>query len=99
MIKNRNKKKESYSGWILFLFISVGLTLPFHWSLDYGVVFPKEHLTFSNTFFTNEDVAIIIERYNDANFLEKQTISQEPFFRKLIEKGIIIEQNSDNLNK
>lgn len=99
MKEKGDKKRKSYSGWILFLFIITGLTLPFHWSLDYETVFPKEHLTFSNTFFTSEDVTKIIERYNDANFIERQSISQEPFIRKLMEKGIIIEQNNDNQNK
>ena len=90
--EKENKKKNSYVGWFLFIFIILGLTLPFHWSLDYGTVFPKEHLTFNKTFFTNEDVSRIIERYNNANFIERQAISQEPFVRKLMEKGIIYDK-------
>jgi len=92
MSEQENKKKTSYVGWILFIFIILVLTLPFHWSADYGTVFPKEHLTFSYTYFTNEDVSKIIERHNNANFFERQAISREPFVRKLMEKGIIIDE-------
>jgi hypothetical protein len=89
MSETKNKKKNSYVGWIVFILIILGLTLPFHWSLDYGTVFPKEHLTFNKTFFTSEDVDNIIKRFNNASFIEKQAINQEPFVRKLMEKGII----------
>jgi hypothetical protein len=95
MSETKNKKKNSYVGWIVFILIILGLTLPFHWSLDYGTVFPKEHLTFNKTFFTSEDVDNIIKRFNNASFIEKQAINQELFVRKLMEKGIIWEDKED----
>ncbi len=82
------------TGWITFIIILIlGLTLPFHWSLDYKTVFPKEHLTFSNTFFTENDINKIISRHNNASFIERQRINQEPFVRKLKEKGILYDIN------
>lgn len=55
------------------------------------MVFPKDNLSFSNTYISQDDIDKLIERYNDASFFEKQAINQEPFVRKLMEKGIIVE--------
>jgi hypothetical protein len=57
-------------------------------------MFPKENLTFSNTFIFEENINKIINRYNNASLLEKQAIKQEPLYRKLMEKGIIVEEKS-----
>ncbi|NLC93672.1 MAG: hypothetical protein GX677_09480 [Treponema sp.] len=87
-----NSKKKSYTGWILFVIIVIGITLPFHYLPERLMVFPKNELTFSNTIIWEEDVDKLIELYNNASFFEKQTIRQEPLVRKLMEKGIIISE-------
>ena len=90
-------KIKARTGWLIGIIIAVILiaTLPFHYSWDYEMIFPKTHLTFSNTFITYEDVDKILERYNNASFGERMAISQEPFMRKLMEKGIIRQENSN----
>ena len=50
----------------------------------------KGHFTFSNTLIFQDDIDKIIKRYNSANFIERQVIRQEPLFKKLIEKKIIV---------
>lgn len=88
--------KKSYTGWIVVIIIILGLALPFHYVFyknDYDfTMFPKNEMTFSNTFLTDEDIDGLIKRYNDASFFEKQAINSEPLMRKLREKGIIIEK-------
>ncbi len=83
--------KKSYGGWIMggVVVAILFFLLSFHIIPDYLMIFPKEHLTFSNTFINKSDVDNLIDRYNDASLFEKQTIRQEPLMRKLIEKGII----------
>lgn len=95
----KSKNSNSTLGWILSLMIILGLTLPFHWSLDYFTVFPKEHLSFSHTYFTIEDIQTIIGRYNNASFLEAKSISNEPFVRKLIENNLIVNKDFNEENK
>jgi hypothetical protein len=54
------------------------------------MIFPKDNLSFSYTFITQDDINNLLSRYNGAtNIFEQQTISQEPLMRKLMEKGII----------
>jgi len=88
------KINGKYAGWITGSILAIILfaILPFHYLLDYGKVFPKEHFTFSNTFVTKDDIKKVVERYNNANFFEKQEINKEPLVRKLKEKGIIIDE-------
>lgn len=74
----------------------VGLTLPFHYIPSQLMMFPKEQLTFSNTFITKQDVVQLIERYNSAeNIFEQLSISRDPLFRKLAENGLIKDRNSE----
>ncbi|MEI6823661.1 MAG: RDD family protein [Bacteroidota bacterium] len=97
------KKKNSYKGWGIFLFVVLFLTLPFHYVPSRMMVFPKSNLTFSYTFITEEDITNIINRYNNASLLEKTYINNEPIIRKLREQGILIDTtfnfNNNNLNK
>jgi hypothetical protein len=96
MENNTRPLRKSYSIWIIiFIIVVILATLPFHYALDYGMIFPKEYLTFSNTFITREDVSKVLERYNNANFIEQQAIRQEPLARKLIEKGIIYDKKDE----
>lgn len=54
--------------------------------------FPKENISFSNTFIFQDDINKLIKRYNEASILEKVSIRQEPLTRKLMEKGFIKEK-------
>jgi len=85
--------KKSELNWIFgsIFVISFLATLLFHVLPEHFMVFPKSNLTFSNTFIFNKDIDKLIERYNDASFIEKQAIRQEPLMRKLFEKEIIHE--------
>lgn len=89
------EKKSSYKGWIIFAVIVLGATLPFHYLPEHGLVFPKDNLTFSNTFIFQEDVDKLIDRYNNSSFFERQAINQEPLVRKLMEKGVIYKRDND----
>ena len=81
---------------VLFV-LSLFATLPFHYMITKGKVFPKDNLTFSYTFITENDVDQLLQRYNDANLVERYTIRNEPLFRKLAQVGILVEQNkTDN---
>ncbi len=70
------------------------VTLPFHYYFgDNGFrVFAKTNLTFSYTFVTQDDIEKVISRYDKASLLEKQSIRNEPFVRKLMEEGLLIEK-------
>jgi hypothetical protein len=61
----------------------------------YGIT-TKEHLTFNNTFVSNEDIERIINKYNNASFFERQAIGQEPLARKLVEIGRIIRDKEED---
>jgi hypothetical protein len=69
-------------------------TLSFHFVFNkwlFPDIFPKEHLTFTNTFVTQSDINKLIRRYNDSSPLERVASKQAPLFKKLMEKGYIIE--------
>lgn len=85
--KNNNKNLK----WIIIIAIFLAMTLSFHYVPSHGMIFPKNSLTFSYTIITQDDIDNILERYNNANFWEKQAINNEPIMRKLMEKGIIVE--------
>lgn len=76
---------------IIFVII-IGLTIPFHYMPSEGKVFTKANFTFKNTFITNDDVKEIIERYNDASFMEKIQMRSDPFIETLMKEGIIKEE-------
>ena len=87
--------KNSYIGWIVAIFTILILTLPFHYVIeqhDNFTMFPKNQITFSNTFLTHDDIEGLIKRYNDASLYEKQAMNSEPLIRKLKEKGILIDK-------
>ncbi len=74
----------------------IGLTLPFHYIPSELMMFPKEQLTFSNTFITALDVERLVERYNSAeNIFEQLAISRDPLFIKLAENGLIGDKNTE----
>ena len=95
------KKELSQWFWAIVLLIGVIIiaALPFHYLPDHMMVFPKENFTFSNTFVFQSDVNNLINRYNNASFIEKISMRKDPLVRKLMEKGIIREENnSDSYN-
>jgi hypothetical protein len=92
---DRKVKKNPYIKWIALLIIFIGLTLPFHYVPSRMMIFPKDHLTFSHTFITENYIESLIERNNSANFIERLSIYQEPIVRLLIEKGIIVKNSSE----
>jgi len=77
---------------LIIIIVGLALTLPFHYILSEGMMFPKNNLTFSYTFITVSDIDNLIERYNNANSLEKLAMNNEPIIRKLLEKGIICDK-------
>jgi len=93
-MENSRNKKHNYTWLVLICIAFLILTLPFHYLPKRLIMFPKENLTFSNTFIFEENINKIINRYNNASLFEKQAIKQEPLYRKLMEKGIIVEEKS-----
>jgi len=86
------QRENSYSGWIITSVVILGATLPFHYVPEQMRIFPKDNLTFSNTFIFQHDINKVIDRYNSARPIERQAINQEPLVRKLREKGIIVDK-------
>jgi len=84
----------------IMIAIVVGFSLFFHVLFLNGdfSVFPKDHITLSNTFLTQKDVSTLIDRYNNASFMERNAMEQDPLFRKLQEKKVIIDNSESNQN-
>ncbi len=96
MSTEQNKFQKSNS--VLLISVSMILliaALGLHIVPYKGTFFPKENFTFSNTFIFKSNVDALLERHNNASFLDKMAIKQEPLFRKLYEQGIIYEDDSD----
>lgn len=93
MKNTKTQKKKPKYRWIIFIGIfALMASLPFHYIIDRLIVFPKDHLTFSNTLIFQDDIDKIIARYNNASYFEKLAIKQEPLYQELIEKYIIWEK-------
>jgi len=98
-IQTSTKSKKGYTGWIIFIVIVLGLTLPFHYVPSAMKMFPKDHFTFSHTFITKDDIDDIVKRYNNAsNIFEQNAMDNDPFIRILREHGLIIEKGRKNFN-
>lgn len=97
-------KMNPYLKWGIILVVFLLLTLPFHYVPSQMRMFPKDNFTFSNTLIFQSDVDELISKYNKVSLFEKMTVLNEPLFKKLKEKGIIIFQdeptqpNSENGN-
>jgi hypothetical protein len=52
-------------------------------------IYPKLNLTFKDTFVFQEDIDMLVKRFNEASITEQQAIRIEPLCSILIEKGII----------
>lgn len=74
--------------WMVGLLIFI---LSFHIFLgNNGVtIFPKSYYTFSNSIFTQSDVNQLIDKYNNGTLLERLSMQNDPFFKKLVEKELI----------
>ena len=99
--ENKTKKgnKNPYAFWIIIALILLFATLPFHYVPSALMVFPKDNLTFSNTFIMQGDIDKLVERYNNADFFERNAMNNEPLVRKLKEKGIISDETSNENKK
>ena len=77
------------------LLIILVFTLPFHYVIipSNPSIFPKENLSLSNTIIFQSDIDDLIEKYNKAGFVVQMSINQESIYKKLFEKGYIIENN------
>jgi len=84
--------KRTRIRWAIFSAILLLFFLSFHIVPSRLMIFPKENLSFSNTFITQKDINELIERYNNA-FFERFSIQQEPLFKKLMEKGVIYDKS------
>lgn len=84
-------QRNPYQKWIFIVIVGVTLTLPFHYIPSRLTAFPKNSLTFSHTIITEDFISSVIKRYNNASFVEKVAMRNEPVVRKLLEQGIISE--------
>jgi hypothetical protein len=77
------EKKYYYALLFVFFYLS------FHIVPSRLSIFPKDHFTFSDTIIFESDINKIIQRFNNADVMEKQIILQNPLINKLFEKGIL----------
>lgn len=97
-IYRSSKSKISYRGWIIFIVIILGLTLPFHYVPSAMKVFPKDHFTFKHTIITQRDIDDVVKRYNNArSVFEQNAMNNDPFVRTLREHGLIIDQDRKDI--
>ncbi len=96
--KATHKSNNMYLGWGIFIFIILGLTLPFHYIPSRFKMFPKDHFTFKHTIITEDDLDDIVKRYNDAtNIFERNAMNNDPFLRTLKEQGIIYDKDRKDI--
>lgn len=74
------------SGAILLIGI---LPLSFHFTPATLNIHWKNQLTYKNTIILQEDVEMLITRYNITHPEEKYAVRSEPLFRKLWDRGIL----------
>lgn len=93
-----SKSKGSYKGWLIFIIIVLGLTLPFHYVPAALKVFPKDHFTFKHTIITQGDIDDIVKRYNNCKTIfEQQAFNNDPFVRTLREHGLIVDKERSSI--
>jgi hypothetical protein len=94
--KGNTKKYFRVSGFGMLIVIVIVATMPFHYIPSRSLVFPKDHLTFTNTFITESDIEDIINRFNRASFFEKLSMMNDPFMKNLKEHDIIVNISDKN---
>ena|ERR1700758_2723924 len=67
---------------------------------DQWKVFPKENITFSNSFVNEDDIRALINKYNQSSFMDKIVLSNTPLWRTLTKEGCIVnkEKEKDELS-
>ena len=98
VISKKSNKKQYFrvSGFGMLIVIVILATLPFHYIPSRSLVFPKDHLTFTNTFITESDIEDIINRFNRASFFEKISMMNDPLMKNLKEHDIIVNISDKN---
>ena len=98
VISKKSNKKQYFrvSGFGMLIVIVILATLPFHYIPSRSLVFPKDHLTFTNTFITESDKEDIINRFNRASFFEKISMMNDPLMKNLKEHYIIVNISDKN---
>ena len=88
VFETKNRNNSMIFIWMVGLLIFI---LSFHIFLgNNGVtIFPKSYFTFSNSIFTESDVNELIDKYNNATLFERLSLQNDPFFKTLMEKGLI----------
>ncbi len=56
--------------------------------------FFKDSLSLKHTIITEVDIEIEINRYNNANLVERASLMHDPFFRTLKEQGLVFDKES-----
>jgi len=97
-IGNNKGSYISISGIFLIIIVLIGATLPFHYIPSRLLAFPKDQLTFSNTFITEADIENIINQFNNASLFERVAMLNDPFLKKLKEKNIIVDASNKSPN-
>lgn len=98
-VPKEKRKSSPYSAAItFFVIIAIVLiaTLPFHYVPSRSRVFPKDHLTFSYTLITEDDIENLIKRYNEGSFFEKLSLQEDALVKKLLENGIIVHKSTND---
>ncbi len=91
--KNNNSNEIKISNYYIITIVICFFLLSFHFVPSKLYVFPKDHFTFSNTLILESDIEKIIDRYNNANLMERQIILQNPLINQLFEKGFLEYKN------
>lgn len=89
--EENQKSKRVKKRWFIVPAIVLLYLLSFHNVIcnDEWKIFPKDNLTFTNTWVNSEDITDLIEAYNRASLFEQMQMSNTTLFRKLRERGCI----------
>lgn len=88
-INNLNSNEIKINKYYVIAIVTCFFLLSFHFVPSKLYIFPKDHFTFSNTLILESDIEKIIDRYNNANLMERQIILQNPLINQLFEKGFL----------
>lgn len=79
----------------LAIMMYVALSLSFHYIPGRMIIFPKESLSFQNTFVLDEDVEKLLERHNNASGFERVAIRNEYLYQQLLDLRVITEAKDE----
>ncbi|WP_426790688.1 hypothetical protein [Sphingobacterium sp. WOUb80] len=88
----RTELGKAVKSFIKFATLAIAaFSLTFHVMPDHNYrIFPKEQLSFAYTVISSAEVDHLIDRYNEAEGMERMLIQQEYIYRRLEELGIIV---------